>query len=180
MASSYGVPFAVPTVNEPLPPGILVTSRAKSAPGRRPARYFALFCKADEPLAFRDGTAFSFNALRNLTTGNLVGGSQTNRRRELRLDGQRWDCVASLVVSLVAPYYAEMVDPSSLSANDVQRVEATALTGDLPAWVSLVTEIRTREGIAGFAPSEYIRWRRRLIGCGFCFTTQGKATNSDP
>jgi hypothetical protein len=131
----------------PLPPGVLVTSREKSASGRRPARYYGLFCASSDPLAFREGVSFSFDAVRNLTTGNPVGGSQTTAivGFDAAVGGGR-TYVASLVANLVQPYYAEMLDPLGLSADDILRVHAAARRGDPAAWLALVTDVRREPG----------------------------------
>jgi hypothetical protein len=129
-----------------LPAGVLVVSRATSVTGNPKRRYFALFCASDEPLVLSPSAIVDFGSLRNITTGNPVGAQQTTAVVAMDPGGPSGrQYAASLVVRLVPPYYAEMLLPTVLSAEDVRRIHTAAAAGDPTAWSAMVRAVRGHE-----------------------------------
>jgi len=101
----------------PLPPHVLVTSRANSATGPK-TRHFALMCWSDRPLSIEYGRPFDPSAFLNAGgAGAPVGASQVTAllRRTSRGTG-RTDYEANLRAWLVGGYWVRLADPVELSS----------------------------------------------------------------
>lgn len=129
-------------VKKPLPGGVFVVSRASTATGGT-KRYFGLFCSSSAPLALAPQAEVEIGILRNLTGTKPVGDQQTTAVVTVDAAGEpRRRYPVSLVATLVAPYYAEMLDPVTLSDAQVARVHEAAADGDdVARWQATVAQI---------------------------------------
>lgn len=128
----------------PLPPGVLVVSRASSATGGT-KRYYGLFCSTTSPLALQPQTELEIGMLRNLTGTKWVGDQQTTAVVAVDPSGRpRRRYPVSLIARLVEPYYAEMLEPVPLSDMQVARTHEVAMSDDVDAWKATVAEILRR------------------------------------
>lgn len=99
-------------------------------------------------MAFTSSATLKFGSLRNITTGKPVGAQQTTAIVAVDRDGAVGrEYVASLIVRLVPPYYAEMLGPTVLAAEDVRRIHVVADAGDAVGWSAMVSDILGRESV---------------------------------
>jgi hypothetical protein len=129
----------------PLPPGVLVISRASSATGG-PKRYYGLFCSSAAPLALTPHAEVEIGLLRNVKGTNWVGDQQTTAVVSVDASGvPRRRYAVSLAARLVEPYYAEMLEPVRLTDAQVARTHDVAAAGDVERWKATVREIVRNE-----------------------------------
>lgn len=100
----------------PLPPHVLVTSRADSATGPK-TRHFALMCWSDRPLSIEYGRPFDPSSFLNAGgAGAPVGASQvTALLRRTSRGTSRTDYEANLRAWLVGDYWVRLADPVECS-----------------------------------------------------------------
>ena len=131
-------------LTKPLPPGVLVVSRALSATGGA-KRSYGLFCSTTSPLALQPQSEIEIGMLRNLTGTKWVGDQQTTAVVRVDPSGHpRRRYPVSLIARLVEPYYAEMLQPIPLSNAQVARTHEVAMSDDVDAWKAAVVEILSR------------------------------------
>lgn len=90
-----------------IPDSICVTSGATDP---ATTRHYALVCRTEHPLEMADFGRLSFNGLRNISSGRLLGASQVTA--VVRQSGERTtdgsDYVVALRASLAPPYFIRL------------------------------------------------------------------------
>ncbi|MDP2359026.1 MAG: hypothetical protein Q8M31_23615 [Beijerinckiaceae bacterium] len=131
----------------PLPPHVLVTSRAESATGPK-SKHFALMCWSDKPLAIRYGEPFDPSAFRNAgAAGAPVGASQvTALLRRISRDGNSTSYEVNLRSKLVGAYWTRLLDPAECPAefSGFDKVAA----GSIQDWLEFVSLVRKTGDLA--------------------------------
>lgn len=96
-----------------LPPAVQVKSRGSNGESRTVAHY-ALVCASSRPLELTDLGRLSFQALRNLLSGSVLGASQVTavvKRLRGAHDDAGTEYTVALRASLVAPYFIRLREP---------------------------------------------------------------------
>jgi hypothetical protein len=129
---------------QPLPAGVLVTSRGTSAQDNVKSRHYALFCETDDELALGDLGALDASTLRNLASGGRVGSSQVTATVTRGAPGETPGRIypIALIVRLTPPYYARLADPVAVDPTAVAALQAIADAGDVDAWRTAVAVVR--------------------------------------
>jgi hypothetical protein len=138
-------------VQQALPAGVLVTSRAADL-GMRPRAHYALMCRSEQPIALADYGPFDPGAFRNVSgRGAPVGASQVTAL--LRPADARFEPVAgyrtNLKAQLTGAYWVRLVAPTRLkrgaAARLLARLEEVAGLGEAD-WLDLVNSARSGPG----------------------------------
>ncbi|RYG87127.1 MAG: hypothetical protein EON59_08295 [Alphaproteobacteria bacterium] len=161
-------------VEQVLPQGALITSRAHPADARARSHY-ALMCRTDEPLSLHDHGPFDPSAFRNVGgRGAPVGSSQVTAM--LRLVDPRPSDVAgyraNLRATLTGGYWVRLTDsirlPSTAATSLLDRLDGVEdLNRD--RWIALVEQLKIGQGVErprpptlfarndrGFAPAHQV------------------------
>jgi hypothetical protein len=141
-------------VTHRMPPGVLVTSKATTATGKKRTHY-ALTCRSTEPLTLRPRFALGLNEYRNLgSTSQRIGDSQTTallERKEpdlaclSKLTNKEYD--VPLVAELDHPYFVRLCEPVTLLESERDFVADLSLQAkDAARWLAgLETLVQTLE-----------------------------------
>ncbi len=121
----------------PLPPNVLVTSRA----GSRDCHY-ALVCRSESPLGVSDEGPFDPSAFRNYGAGGAVGASQVTSLLERCSPDGSSDYRVAMRAQLTAGFWVKLIDPVELV--DAARVALDEEQVDERSWLDLVAYIRSR------------------------------------
>lgn len=102
----------------PLPPHVIVTSRAHAKDGRPKSRYHALVCKSRSSILRKKGGTLDAGTLRNIgERGRPVGPSQVTAAVELsEPTGTSMQYEITARATLASPYVAALSCPRELSA----------------------------------------------------------------
>lgn len=128
--------------SNPLPAGILVTSRAHGPTGIAKRQHYALFCRSTTPLQLADHGTIDIAALRNLLSQHPVGSSQNTavvERRDRVSPGRAYR--VALICELTTPFYATLTHPVTLPGTKLAELQADADAADDAAWLSRLTDL---------------------------------------
>lgn len=130
----------------PLPPHSFVTSRATLPSGRRKETHYALVCTSSAKLGTASSLRVSPLALRNLSTGKALGASQVtavvaHSAQECAPSGRSYP--VSFVVQLESPFFVRLANAKLLRQRDLERAADIVRAGDMEAWASLVSNLRS-------------------------------------
>jgi limonene-1,2-epoxide hydrolase len=123
-------------VVRPIPPNVLVTSRASSRD-----HHYALMCRSDSTLDVADEGPFDPSAYRNLGAGGAVGNSQVTALLErCAPDGSAGYRVA-MRARLTGGLWVKLVDPVEVAGSI--RTALEGVPKDEDAWLELVGYVRS-------------------------------------
>lgn len=130
----------------PLPRHSFVTSRATLPSGRRKELHYALVCRSSTELGTTSTLRVSPLSLRNICTGKALGASQVtavvaHSARECAPDAKSYP--VSFVVQLETPFFLRLANPTLLRRRDLERAADIVRAGDMEAWASLVSGLRS-------------------------------------
>lgn len=130
----------------PLPPHSFVTSRATLPSGRCKETHYALVCTSSAELGTASTLRVSPPSLRNLSTGKALGASQvtavvTHSAQECAPGGRSYP--VSFVAQLESPFFVRLANPKLLRRRDLERAADIVRAGDMEAWASLVSSLRS-------------------------------------
>jgi hypothetical protein len=131
--------------SSPLPPYVLVTSRADRQSGSFKQAHFALLCRSDSSLTVVSDRELNFRALRNLTTGRPLGFSQVTAVVEMpRLDDAHRSLTyrVQLVAEWQRPFVARLTDPVMLVPEELSEIDSAAICGSVECWRRTVRALK--------------------------------------
>jgi hypothetical protein len=121
----------------PLPPYVLVTSRAHTQSGLPKQAHFALLCRSDSNLTPVSDVELNFCALRNLRTGRPLGYSQVTAVVELPtadVAPSSTTYPVELVAKWQRPFVARLTSPVTLVSEELLEIESAAAGGSVDRW----------------------------------------------
>lgn len=122
---------------KPLPPHVLVTSRA----GARDCHY-ALICRSDTPLMLKDEGPFDPRAFRNIGgVGGTVGASQVTALLERHAPDRNAHYRISMRATMAFGYWVKLVDP--VEVTEAGRAGIDEDPGNEDGWMRLVDLVRS-------------------------------------
>lgn len=129
-----------------LPEHTFVTSRASLPSGRRKEYHYALVCRSSTGLRTTSTLRVSPHALRNVSTGKMIGASQvtavvTHSLQEPPPGAMSYP--VSFVVDLEAPFFVRLTNPILLKKRDLARAAEIVKTGEMDKWAALVSGLRS-------------------------------------
>jgi len=135
--------FDLHGIERPLPPNVLVTSRAATASNDK-RRHFALICFSRHELHFTRGVPFDPSAYRNAGgTGAAVGPSQvTALVRRVGTQTAPSDYEANIQAELVGSLWVKLSNPICVPASRIELHKASHLMGS-EAWTEIVNAVRS-------------------------------------
>jgi hypothetical protein len=128
----------------PLPPHVLLLSRAGTATGEK-RRHYALVCRSAEPLQIRARGELHLGQFRNLGShAERVGSSQVTSVLEHHgEDVGGLSYTVDMVANLVSPYYVRLAGPLLLDTAGREAVRrASSKEKSSVAWRRFVEQIR--------------------------------------
>ncbi len=137
----------------PLPSHALITSTAVLPSGRAREKYFALVCFSPDQLQIggtlnlRPGEFRHARSGRVLSTGTSTAVVDFHGKND-RVGTRTYP--VSLAVSLDAPYFIRLAEPSPLKARELAAVATASRDGDMESYLRLVRRLR---GKASDSPS---------------------------
>jgi hypothetical protein len=137
--------FHAPEGKVPLPPHVIVISRAHDSKGNPKQRYYALVCKNSAGISHSGGGTLDAGTLRNLgDSGKPIGSSQITAvvERAVR-DGNARPYPITARATLVAPYAVQLASPRQLSPSEKQLLDDVCLVGKTERdWAGVAKQLR--------------------------------------
>lgn len=133
-------------VERPLPPNVLVTSRATTGSNDK-KRHFALMCYSPNELQFIRGTPFDPTAYRNAGgTGAAVGPSQvTALLQRVAVPKAEADYEVNIRAELTGSFWVRLNNPVLVTASQMELC-LRPLPSDEASWIALVRATRNAPG----------------------------------
>ena len=135
---------------EPLPPNVIVTSRAvRDDDGNLKRHHYALVCASSTALGLTGGGTLNTGALRNTGTGKSIGSSQvTSVVEQINLTSEGKVYEIKMRATLADPYCVKLITPEDLApreltAQERQLLEDVSLDGKtIEDWKALTKQLR--------------------------------------
>ena len=121
----------------PLPPFVLVTSRAYTQSGLLKRAHFALLCRSVSSLSPVSDIELNFCAMRNLRTGRPLGYSQVTAVVEMSkgsVAARSTNYAVELVAEWQRPFVARLTNPVTLVPEELLEIDSAAASGSVDRW----------------------------------------------
>ncbi len=123
-------------VVRPIPPNVLVTSRANSR-----NHHYALICHSDIALDVSDQGPFDVSAYRNYGAGGAVGASQVTALLERCAPDETPEYRVAMRARLTGGLWVKLVEPTEVAGPAMAEIEQEP--ADEKAWLELVRRVRS-------------------------------------
>lgn len=131
--------------SQPLPPNVLVTSRAHTQSGLVKQAHFALICRSDSSLTPVSNIELNFRTLRNLRTGRPLGYSQVTAVVEMsgeNVAAQSKTYAVELMATWQWPFVAKLTNPVALVPEELSEIDSAAASGSADRWRRTVRALK--------------------------------------
>jgi hypothetical protein len=129
----------------PLPPHVIITSRAHDSRGRLKSRHYALVCETLVGLPCSGGGALDTGSFRNFGDGGKRMGSSQITAVVERTTSTSHSLAYPITAraTLVAPYAVQLSAPRVLSANELRLLNDVSVDGKATAdWIAVANQLR--------------------------------------
>ena len=134
--------YETATGRVPIPPHVVVTSRAHDRKGRLKSRHYALVCANQTSVLRSGGGTLDSGTLRDFGDGGKsIGSSQITavvERTTSNSQGQPYPITAR--ATLIAPYAVRLAEQRKLSEAELRLLDTARLTA--VDWIAVATQLR--------------------------------------